>query len=583
VRAPLLATAFALLLLAAGAAEATIGVRSSLSPEVVGVDEVVTYSIEVHGGGFSHLAFQPPALQLENLEIAAGPFQSENISFVNGNFSRTFKLSWQLRPLGVGRARVHAVSLQLGDQAVELQGREIRVQQEPTRPPEDPDQEPDPLDRFFGGHFPLRRLLEPPERPSDAPRVFLRAEVTPERPVVGQQALYTVALYSRDDVNAVNPRSLPTFKGFWVRDIPQPQNLPTEMVDLGGTRYGRVVLLRKAIFPLRPGPHAIEPAGVDVMVRTLERSFFGPALERPEEVQLRTKGLSIDVQPLPPGPPGFRGAVGRMALSAALSPREVRVGEAAALTLTLAGEGNLQGVTAPALAVPPGLKVLPPQQGGGERLTGDAVRGVRTWTYAVIPERAGSYPVTPPPIPFFDPGTHTYHMAAAPALALTVLPPLLTTKAPSAAGRGAARAPGSGRDWQSLLPWLALPLGVALVVTLVRRQRPRHPSVADRPSARRLAERLREAEAEGRPRQAAAHIEEAWRDFLAESWEIPAASPALRWREILAARGADPEAARELGELADDLQYLRQAPQLSAVGALRSEALARSRRLLRRL
>ncbi|HTQ80407.1 MAG TPA: hypothetical protein VMM92_10455, partial [Thermoanaerobaculia bacterium] len=102
-------------------------------------------------------------------------------------------------------------------------------------------------------------------------------------------------------------------------------------------------------------------------------------------------------------------------------------------------------------------------------------------------------------------------------------------------------------------------------------------------AARRLEERLCEAEAEGRPRQAAAHIEEAWREFLAERWQIPAASPTPRWREILTRQGADPETARELGELADDLQYLRQAPQLSAVGALQSEALSRSRRLLRRL
>jgi hypothetical protein len=173
-------------------------------------------------------------------------------------------------------------------------------------------------------------------------------------------------------------------------------------------------------------------------------------------------------------------------------------------------------------------------------------------------------------------------MAAAPPLALTVLPPVQTAAQPRSAMSGGVGGATGERDWKGLLPWLALPLGLALVLTLVRRQRG-GPRISDRPSTRRLEERLREAEAEGRPRQAAAHIEAAWRDFLSESWEIPAASPAPRWREILAARGADPEAARELGELADDLQYLRQAPQLSAAGALQSEALARSRRLLRRL
>jgi hypothetical protein len=177
-------------------------------------------------------------------------------------------------------------------------------------------------------------------------------------------------------------------------------------------------------------------------------------------------------------------------------------------------------------------------------------------------------------------------MAAASPLALTVLPPAQTAAASPATSGGVGGTGGTvgKRDWKGLLPWLALPLGVALVLTLMRRpRRPRLPRMLDRPSARRLEERLREAEAEGRPRQAAAHIEAAWRDFLAESWKIPAASPTPRWREIVVARGADPEAARELGELADDLQYLRQAPQLSAAGALQSEALARSRRLLRLL
>jgi hypothetical protein len=570
--------------LGATAAWATIDVKDSLTPEVVGVDEVATFSIEVKGGGFSHLDFKAPTFQpenLENLEVVAGPFTSESISFVNGNFSRTFKLSWELKARGVGRARVHAVAIVLGDQRLDLPDREIQVQQQPTQPQADQEDE-DPLDRFFGGHFPLRRLLEPNEAPSDAPRVFLRAEVSPERPVVGQQALYTVYLYSRDDVSAVNPRSLPTFKGFWVHDIPQPQNLPTEMVDLGGARYGRVVLLRRALFPLRPGPHAIEPTAFDVLVRTFERSFFGPALERPAEVELKTKPLAVAVQPLPatpPAPPGFRGAVGRMALAAALTPREVRVGEAAALTLTLAGEGILQGVTAPALALGPGLKALPPQQEGSERLAGETVRGVRTWTYAIIPERAGRFELTAPGIPFFDPAAQTYRVAAAPPLALTVLPPAAPATASSHSGPAAERE-GDERTWKRLLPWLVVPLGVALLVTLVRRQRPRP---TDRAAAERLLARLREAEAEGRPRQAAAHIEEAWREYLAASWELPAASPALRWRELLASRGADPEAARELGELADDLQYLRQAPQLSAAGALQGEALARSRRLLRRL
>src|SRR5262249_30172965 len=123
-----------------------------------------------------------------------------------------------------------------------------------------------------------------------------------------------------------------------------------------------------------------------------------------------------------------------MALSAALTPREVRVGEAAALTLTLAGEGNLQGVTAPALTLGPGLKSLPPQQEGSERRAGEPVRGVRTWPYAVIPERAGRFEVAAAGTPFFAPAAQSYRTAAAPPLALTVRPPSVTVAAALARG-----------------------------------------------------------------------------------------------------------------------------------------------------
>ncbi|MES1211896.1 MAG: hypothetical protein ABUL63_06140, partial [Acidobacteriota bacterium] len=91
------------------------------------------------------------------------------------------------------------------------------------------------------------------------------------------------------------------------------------------------------------------------------------------------------------------------------------------------------------------------------------------------------------------------------------------------------------------------------------------------------------AAAESRPRQAAARIEEAWRGFLAERWEIPAGTPAPQWGALLRDRGADPQAADDLVRLADDLHYLRYAPQLSAVESLSAEALSSSRRLLRRL
>jgi hypothetical protein len=470
---------------------------------------------------------------------------------------------------------------------------ELRVQEEPTgsarrygrRPSED---QVDPFDQLFG------RMPLPWRRPraEEPPGVFLEAEVGPPRPVMGEQLLYTVYLYTREDITSITPSGVPAFRGFWVRDVPLPQHLPTDMVEIEGARYARVPLLKKALFPLRPGRYRIEPTRMDLTVRQFERRFFGPPLTRSEQIEVKTDPVEVMAQPLPPAPPGFGGAVGRLALSSQLTPRELRLGEAATLTVTLSGEGNLQGVQEPKVEAPAGLTLFPPQQGSTDEVSGTRVQGTRTWSYVVVPDRAGRYSLETPAIPYFNPQTRSYQVASAAPLDLTALPRAAAAGGDEIHGIRMASAIGSGgaapRSWAAALPWLfALPWGLALVVILARR-RPASPG-AEAPSPdhggseKRLRERLAEVASEERPRRMATLLEEGWRELLAERWAVRQEIPSSRWAEALASKGAPEDAVEELARLVDDLHYLRYAPQLSATETLRGEVLARSRRLLSRL
>ena len=560
--------------------------HATLAPGVIGIDETATFSIEVHGDNFSSLRFHP-SFELENLEIVGGPSQYEDMRFINGSFSRTFRLSWQVRPLGLGEAQVRSLSVQVGDRVVQLPPQTVRVQREPTRQAQQPanpfDRDEDPFQQFFG------RVPSPWRRELQGPEVFLRAEIQPQQPVVGQQVLYTVYLYTREDISALSPSGVPTFRGFWVHDIQLPQQLPTELVEIDGRRFGRVPLLRKALFPLRSGRYKVEPAIVDLTVQRYDRSFFfGPPIARPESLRLRTEDQWIDVQPLPPAPSGFGGAVGQLALTAELQPRQIRLGEAATLTVRLSGAGNLQGIREPRIAPPPGVSVLAPQQEGHAEVSGTTVRGSRTWRYVVIADRAGRYTLETPGIPYFDPASQRYQVADAPDPTLTALPRPAATGGGALHGIHAAALPLRGlssRRWTTVLSWLfALSCGLALIVTLARRRAGTNKLLAASSEAgQKLAADLRQVEAEARPRQVAGRIEEAWRGLFAERWKIPLATPLSRWPELLAARGADAEAVNEVERLVEDLQYLRYAPQLSETDSLRHETLCRCRRLLRRL
>ncbi len=568
-------------------------IKVTLEPEVIGLDETATLTIEVHGDGFSTMSFRPD-FELDNLEVIGRPSRYDDIRFTNGNLSRTFRTSWQVRPLALGKARVRAIVVGLDDKEVRLPAQELRVQQEPTRQAQRrpaPDED-DPFQRLFG------RMPAPWREEPRQPEVFLRAELQPARPVAGQQVLYTIYLYTREDIAGISPSGIPAFRGFWVRDIPLPQQLPTDMVDIDGRRYGRVPLLKKALFPLRPGSYKVEPATIDLVVQRYDRSFFSfrPTLAHSEQIRLRTAAQTIEVRPLPPAPPGFGGAVGQLALAAELEPREIQLGEAATLTVRLSGVGNLQGIREPRVQPPPGLTLLPPQQEGKEELNGSAVRGTRIWRYAVVPDRAGRFTLDAPKITYFDPAEARYQVATTTDLALTALAPPPSAASAQVPARPAAGAPAgttgsmaagraglSGRRWSPVLPWLvALPWGLVLVAALVRLRSARN-GIEENEETRRFAEILREAEAEERPRQMALRLEEAWRDLLARRWEVSPAAPPSRWRELLADQGVEAEALDELDLLIEDLRYLRSAPQLSTTDALRGDAISRSRRLLRRL
>jgi hypothetical protein len=561
-------------------------VKITLEPEVIGIDETATLTLEVHGDGFSRLNVQPK-FELDNLEAMGRPSQYDDMVFANGTLSRTFRLTWQVRPLALGKARVRAIFVQVQDHEVRLPAQEIRVQQEPNRqaqqqrPPRGGAEEDDPFQQFFG-HMPNPWRHEQPQQPD----VFLRAEVQPAHPVVGQQVLYTIYLYTRENISAVSTEGVPGFRGFWVRDVPLPQQLPTEMIELDGRRYGRVPLLKKALFPLRPGHYQLEPATIDVTVERYDRSFFfSPAVARPEGMRLQTATQAVEVAPLPPAPPGFGGAVGQLTLATQLEPREIRLGQAATLTVTVAGVGNFQGIQEPHVAAPAGVTLLPPQQEGKDDLNGTAVRGVRIWRYAVVPERTGRFRLESPKVTYFDPAEARYQVATAPDLALSTLPAPPAAAAPPSSGHpvGALSASLPARRWSPLLPWLcALPWGLVLVVALVRQRSARTGAETDE-EALRMEAALRQAEGEERPRQMAVRLEEAWRELLGRRWGVPASAPPSRWRELLAARGVEAEPLAELDLLIEDLQYLRSAPQLSTTDAMRADALARSRRLLRRL
>jgi hypothetical protein len=384
-------------------------VEAHLEPDRIGVDEAAVLTLEVRSTGMTGISAEPH-FTLENFEIVAGPSRSESFRWVNGAASRSITYSWQLQPKAVGPARVRGLTIEAKGQLIPLPDQQVEVQKEPTgsTPPARSNAPfgglPDPFEDFFG---------RPRAVPQAArPKVFLRAVAAPERAFVGQQVTYTVYLYTQGDVSSVNPKALPSFRGFWVRELELPQRLRADMVEEAGERYGRVALLQRALFALTPGAVTIEPIDIDLGVRVPEVSAFGPLLSTIEEVHRRTNAVALTIDPLPAPPPGFAGAIGRIDVQASLDRDQVLQGDAATLTVTMSGDGNLQGLQAPAIQLPPGLKHFAPQKESTDHATATTVGGRRSWSYVLIPEHGGEFRIPAIVVPYFDPEAKTYKNAS---------------------------------------------------------------------------------------------------------------------------------------------------------------------------
>ncbi|MEM8963359.1 MAG: BatD family protein [Acidobacteriota bacterium] len=556
----------------ASAQEPSVSVR--LSPEQVGLGEAVSLEIVLEGAD-PNVHFDA-SFEVDNLRVRRGPMTSTSLQITNGVASTTRALRWRLVPLEVGTARVTEVVVQIGDQERRLEGGQIEVL---TEPPPRRRRQADPFSPFDSDPFNRRRRQPEPQR---EPKIFLRAEVVPANPYVGQQATYTLYLYTQANIQGVNPESIPDFNGFWVRELPQPDESEPDMVEWQGESFGRVVLLQRALFPRRAGEVTIEPVRASLVAQVGSRGFS--LLARSVSVDRESNAVTLDVRPLGDAPPGFSGAVGDLDLEATLDPAALSVGDAATLTLTLSGRGNLQGLTAPTLPELPGIEVFPPQQQSDESIRGKTIHGTRVWRYVLVPSRTGDWTLPTIEVPYFDPRQGSFEAASVEGLTLAARG---ATRATQAEGvevtlrpiRSAALPVAEPLRLQPYLRWLfALPW-LAMVGLLVVRRRS---GAGHGPAKRALLAALGEAADQERPRQAAAAIEDGWRAFLEDRYGLPRGTASPQWAEELESRGVARGVAEDLATLADDLHYLRYAPKLSSTTDLRDELIERSRRLLDR-
>lgn len=164
----------------------------------------------------------------------------------------------------------------------------------------------------------------------------------------------------------------PTFggEGFTVQKF---SNAVKREQVVNGTSY-TVFSFQSAITAVKAGTLEIPEASLDARLQLPGKmpqgfdSFFGN-LPIPQgmfsdnrDVTLKTKPVQIEILPLPKDgrPADFSGAVGKFSMEASVSPKKAAAGEPVTMKVSVAGQGNFEGMGAPLLTGDEGWRTYPP-------------------------------------------------------------------------------------------------------------------------------------------------------------------------------------------------------------------------------
>jgi hypothetical protein len=280
-------------------------------------------------------------------------------------------------------------------------------------------------------------------------------------------------------------------------------------------------------------------------------SLFGSSVP----VTVASNPIDLVIEPLPPGRSDpFSGVVGRLSLSASLSPDSVDANEAVTVRITAAGEGNLRAVPEPDLELPMDFEAYPPEVSESVERSGAGLRGSKTWEYVVIPRAPGARVLPPVSLGYFDTEADAYRTAATEPLNLVVSGEV--PEGPTALVRGGVTAlredirfihlgsanlmPRRGRLLSGPGFWAVFlfPMIGILGAWALRAHRDRlaaDPAYARRRRAGRIAHtrlaQARRVAGKGTPREFYAEVARALRGFVADKLGIPEAGMQMREAE----------------------------------------------------
>ena len=319
-----------------------------------------------------------------------GASTSQSVSIVNGSMTVKYSVYYTVAAPKAGTYKIPPVTAEYNGKTYKSKELVITAQDNPQQ---------NQAQNQGGSQNQQQSQAE--EQVSGSGNLFIDVNVNKKEVYVGQHIVLSAGFYSRYNIQEIADTKLPSYNGFWVKEINTPSRITLQQKLINGVPYSYGLLHKKVLIPQRAGELVIEPYSIDFITR----EGFWDSYKRTGKSTAKT----IKVKQLPsPKPENFGGAVGSFNISMTADKEEVKLDDPLTIKVTLTGNGNIQLCEAPKVDIPSAFEAFPPKSTENIKTDDNGMSGTRTFNYVAIARQPGEITIPAVKFSYFDLATKSY-------------------------------------------------------------------------------------------------------------------------------------------------------------------------------
>lgn len=433
---------FLLLLCPRNCVQAQVKFSASISPTEIGRNEYAQLKLMVENANEVQQIVPP---NLKNFIIVSGPNQESGMTMINGVVKKYIALNFVIKPKSAGNfiipsamAKADAGDYKSNPVSLKVTAKAIgnnaaaNAYSSPFAGM-DPFAEPAPQRSSYSDY-----ILRKGENPADKIKknMLVRVEVDKNSCYVGEPVVVTYKLYTRLKSES-NMVKTPSFNGFSVLDMQQPNDMSYHTEKFDGREYNVYIIRKAQLYPLLPGNLELGMAEIENNVHFIKAEYVNqnPGMFRDlgdlnvpaegieiQKIILQSKPLTILVKPLPDDnkPASFKGAVGNLTIAANVEKNNFSADDAGKLTIIISGAGNLQMINAPQIEWPAGMEAFDSKATDDLYKSTVPVSGRKIFEFPFTVSKAGNYNLPAVTFSYFDTKDLKYKTVNTAPIAITV-------------------------------------------------------------------------------------------------------------------------------------------------------------------